>query len=80
MRANALSCRTVIAAATVVMLLALITIEPALAHGGHAHAENEGAGTAILQVAGTAAALGVIVLVANRVMRWRDHRRHELKR
>ncbi len=77
MRWHALSHRTVIAAATVVMLLASVTIEPALAHAGHAHAENQDAGTVIFQVAGTAVALGVIALGANRVLRWRDDRRHE---
>lgn len=80
MRWHALSHRTVIAAAPLVMLLTLLAIEPALAHGGHAHAENQDAGIVILQVAGTAFALGVIALVANRAMRWRDHRRGELDR
>lgn len=74
MRWHPLPHRAVIAAATVTILLALLTIEPALAHGGHAHAEDEGAGagTVILQVAGTALAMGVIVLAASRAMRWRD--------
>lgn len=78
MRRHTLPHRALIAAATIVMLLTLLTFEPALAHDGHAHAEDTGAGTVILQVAGTAVALGVISLVANRAMRWRDQRRRDL--
>jgi hypothetical protein len=75
MRWHHLPRRAIVTAASVTILLVLLTFEPALAHGGHAHAEEEGAGTVILQVAGTAVALGVIVLMASRAIRWHDDRR-----
>jgi len=64
---------TLVTAAMLAAIAALVVaIGPAMAHEGHAHTDTGLDTTAVLQVAGTAVALGIVYLLASRIYRHRD--------
>lgn len=63
----------IVAIATLVTTLTILSLEAATAHGGHDHASEQGFdATVVLQVGGVAAALGIAYLLAAWVYRRRD--------
>jgi hypothetical protein len=73
MQWHARSRRIVIAIAAMITTLFLLGADIAVAHGGHEHPEESGFDiTAVIQVAGSAAALGIAWLVATWYYRRRD--------
>lgn len=61
-----------IVAAISVILGSLMLIEPATAHAGHSHSDGGLDVTSLMQIGGTAVALGVAYLLASRIYRRRD--------
>lgn len=73
MHRHARARRSLIAIAAMLTTLVILGADVALAHGGHAHPEEGGFNVSVvLQVAGSAAALGVAWLAATWYFRRRD--------
>lgn len=69
---NLWNSRGSVAITTIVVTLIALSIESASAHSGHTHTGDGFDVTAVLQVAGTAAALGITYLMASRLYHHRE--------